>query len=159
LRPNHKRLINLLRNIRKIPKIKKVFVQSGIRYDLINQDKEYGDMYLKEIAANHVSGQMKIVPEHTEPKVLKLMGKPDKETLLDFKQKFENMSKISGKQQFLTYYMIAVHPGCSEADMTAMKNFTSSRLRLSPEQVQIFTPTPSTYSTLMYYTEIWTRGL
>jgi len=85
LKPNHKRLINLLRNIRKIPKIKKVFVQSGIRYDLINQDKEYGDMYLKEIAANHVSGQMKIAPEHTETKVLKLMGKPDKETLLGFK--------------------------------------------------------------------------
>jgi uncharacterized radical SAM protein YgiQ len=159
LKPNHKRLINLLRNIRKIPKIKKVFVQSGIRYDLINQDKEYGDMYLKEIAANHVSGQMKIAPEHTETKVLKLMGKPDKETLLGFKQKFENMSKISGKQQFLTYYMIAAHPGCSEADMTAMKNFASSRLRLNPEQVQIFTPTPSTYSTLMYYTEMdpWTR--
>ena len=159
LKPNHKRLINLLRNIRKIPKVKKVFVQSGIRYDLINGDKEYGDMYLKEIAANHVSGQMKIAPEHTEPKVLKLMGKPDKETLLGFKQKFENMSKISGKQQFLTYYMIAAHPGCSEADMTAMKHFASSRLRLNPEQVQIFTPTPSTYSTLMYYTEMdpWTR--
>lgn len=159
LRPNHKRLINLLRNIRKIPKIKKVFVQSGIRYDLINEDKEYGDMYLREIAANHVSGQMKIAPEHTEPKVLRLMGKPDKETLLNFKQKFENMSKMSGKQQFLTYYMIAAHPGCSEADMTAMKNFASSRLRLNPEQVQIFTPTPSTYSTLMYYTEMdpWTR--
>jgi uncharacterized radical SAM protein YgiQ len=159
LKPNHKRLINLLRNIRKIPKVKKVFVQSGIRYDLINQDKEFGDMYLKEIAANHVSGQMKIAPEHTETKVLKLMGKPDKETLLSFKQKFENMSKISGKQQFLTYYMIAAHPGCSEADMTAMKQFASSRLRLNPEQVQIFTPTPSTYSTLMYYTEMdpWTR--
>ena len=81
---------------------------------------------------------MKIAPEHTEPKVLRLMGKPDKETLLGFKQKFENMSKLSGKQQFLTYYMIAAHPGCSEADMTAMKQFASSRLRLNPEQVQIF---------------------
>jgi radical SAM superfamily enzyme YgiQ (UPF0313 family) len=69
------------------------------------------------------------------------------------------MSKHIGKQQFLTYYMIAAHPGCNENDMTAMKNFASSRLRLSPEQVQIFTPTPSTYSTLMYYTQMnpWTR--
>lgn len=159
LKPNHKRLISLLRNIRKVPNVKKVFIQSGIRYDLIDNDKEFGETYLKEVVSNHISGQMKIAPEHTEPKVLNLMGKPDKQTLLNFKQKFENISKHSGKQQFLTYYMIAAHPGCTENDMMAMKNFASSKLKLTPEQVQIFTPTPSTYSTLMYYTEMnpWTR--
>ena len=159
LKPTHERLINLLRKIRKIPKIKKAFVQSGIRYDLINEDKKFGDIYLKEIVENHISGQMKIAPEHTEPKVLKLMGKPDKKTLLDFKSKFETLNQTTGKKQFLTYYMIAAHPGCNEDDMKAMKNFANSHLKLNPEQVQIFTPTPSTYSTLMYYTEMdpWTR--
>ncbi len=159
LKPNHKRLIALLRNIRKIPNVKKVLIQSGIRYDLINEDKEFGEAYLRDVVSHHVGGQMKIAPEHTEPKVLRLMGKPDKQTLLGFKQKFENINKNSGKQQFLTYYMIAAHPGCDENDMIAMKNFASSRLRLNPEQVQIFTPTPSTYSTLMYYTQMdpWTR--
>lgn len=159
LKPDHERLINLLRKIRQIPKVKKAFVQSGIRYDLINADKEFGETYLKEVVEHHISGQMKIAPEHTEPKVLKYLGKPDKQTLLDFKAKFEKMNKASGKSQFLTYYMIAAHPGCEENDMTAMKNFTSSHLRLNPEQVQVFTPTPSTYSTLMYYTEMdpWTR--
>jgi uncharacterized radical SAM protein YgiQ len=159
LKPTHEKLINLLRQIRKIPKVKKAFVQSGIRYDLINEDARFGNVYLKEIVENHISGQMKIAPEHSEPKVLKLMGKPDKKTLLDFKEKFESLNQETGKKQFLTYYMIAAHPGCDENDMNAMKKFANSHLNLNPEQVQIFTPTPSTYSTLMYYTEMnpWTR--
>ena len=159
LKPTHEKLINLLRQIRKIPKVKKAFVQSGIRYDLINEDARFGNVYLKEIVENHISGQMKIAPEHSEPKVLKLMGKPDKKTLLDFKEKFESLNQETGKKQFLTYYMIAAHPGCDENDMNAMKKFANSHLNLNPEHVQIFTPTPSTYSTLMYYTEMnpWTR--
>jgi len=158
LKPNHKRQIDLLRKIRGIKGIKKVFVNSGIRYDLINQDKVYGDEYLKEIVEHHVSGQMKIAPEHSEEKILSLMGKPDKNTLLAFKKKFDDLNKQLGKKQFLTYYMIAAHPGCSEEDMKKLKDFANKELRLSPEQVQIFTPTPSTYSTLMYYTGLnpWT---
>jgi uncharacterized radical SAM protein YgiQ len=154
LKPNHKRNITLLQNIRKIPTVKKVFVNSGIRYDLINEDKFYGDEYLKEIVTHHVSGQMKIAPEHSETKVLKMMGKPSKEVLKDFKAKFEMLNKQSGKKQFLTYYMIAAHPGSTEKDMKDLKDFANSDLKLNPEQVQIFTPTPSTYSTLMYYTEL-----
>jgi uncharacterized radical SAM protein YgiQ len=159
LKPSHKKNIILLQDIRKIDKIKKVFVNSGIRYDLIDQDKEYGEEYLKEIVNHHVSGQMKIAPEHSEQKILKLMGKPDKETLLSFKRKFEQLTQKAGKKQFLTYYMIAAHPGCSESDMKRLKEFASKDLRLNPEQIQIFTPTPSTYSTLMYYTEKdpWTK--
>ncbi len=158
LKPNHKRQIELLRKIRGIKGIKKVFVNSGIRYDLINEDKEYGQTYLKEIVEHHVSGQMKIAPEHSEEKILSLMGKPDKKTLLDFKKKFDDLNKQLGKKQFLTYYMIAAHPGCTEEDMKKLKDFANRELRLSPEQVQIFTPTPSTYSTLMYYTGLnpWT---
>jgi uncharacterized radical SAM protein YgiQ len=134
--------------------VKKVFVASGIRYDMVLDDKLYGDEYLKEIVQHHTSGQLKIAPEHSEDKVLNLMGKPGKRYLTDFKNKFYHYSKEVGKNQFLTYYMIAAHPGCTENDMHKLKEFASEKLAISPEQVQIFTPTPSTYSTLMYYTEI-----
>ena len=154
LKPNHQRNIQLLRDIRAIPGVKKAFVNSGIRYDLIEQDKEHGATYLKEIVGHHVSGQMKIAPEHSETKILKLMGKPDKEVLKDFKKSFEKLNAKSGKKQFLTYYMIAAHPGSTEKDMKDLKDFANQDLKLSPEQIQIFTPTPSTYSTLMYYAEL-----
>ncbi|MEA2049507.1 MAG: YgiQ family radical SAM protein, partial [Campylobacterota bacterium] len=159
LKPNHKRNINLLQDIRNTPGVKKVFVNSGIRYDLINEDKHYGKEYLKEIVSHHVSGQMKIAPEHSESKVLKYMGKPNKKVLTDFKQNFEELNKQSGKKQFLTYYMIAAHPGSTQKDMEDLKTFANADLKLNPEQVQVFTPTPSTYSTLMYYTELdpWTK--
>lgn len=158
LKPNHKRQIDLLREIRNTKGVKKVFVNSGIRYDLINEDKLYGQEYLKEIVTHHVSGQMKIAPEHSEEKILSLMGKPNKKTLLEFKAKFDTLNKQLGKKQFLTYYMIAAHPGSSQEDMNKLKEFANKELKLSPEQVQIFTPTPSTYSTLMYYTGLnpWT---
>ncbi|MEA3554097.1 MAG: YgiQ family radical SAM protein, partial [Campylobacterota bacterium] len=149
LRPNHKRNITLLQNIRKMDGVKKVFVNSGIRYDLINEDKYYGKEYLKEIVDHHVSGQMKIAPEHSESKVLKYMGKPDKKVLTDFKQNFTDLNKKNGKKQFLTYYMIAAHPGSTQKDMEDLKQFANADLKLNPEQVQVFTPTPSTYSTLM----------
>jgi len=159
LKPNHKRNITLLQNIRKMDGVKKVFVNSGIRYDLINEDEHYGKEYLKEIVDHHISGQMKIAPEHSESKVLKYMGKPDKKVLTDFKQNFEDLNKKNGKKQFLTYYMIAAHPGSTQKDMEDLKQFANADLKLNPEQVQVFTPTPSTYSTLMYYTELdpWTR--
>ncbi len=154
LRPTHKPQIDLLKKLRKLNGIKKVFVASGIRYDMVLDDKQYGDEYLKEIVQHHTSGQMKIAPEHSEDKVLDLMGKPGKRYLTEFRDKFYQYSKEVGKNQFLTYYMIAAHPGCTEKDMHKLKEFTSEKLSISPEQVQVFTPTPSTYSTLMYYTEI-----
>jgi len=154
LKPNHQRNIQLLKDIRQVPGVKKVFVNSGIRYDLIEQDKQHGEEYLKEIVTHHVSGQMKIAPEHSETKILKLMGKPSKDVLKDFKRSFETLNAKSGKKQFLTYYMIAAHPGCTEKDMKDLKDFANQDLKLNPEQIQIFTPTPSTYSTLMYYTEL-----
>ena len=159
LKPDHSNQISLLSKIRKIDGVKKAFVNSGIRYDLINEDKKHGDRYLNDIVKHHVSGQMKIAPEHTEDGVLKLMGKPNKRTLLDFKKKFEILNKKSGKNQFLTYYLIAAHPGSQMDDMQSLKEFTNKNLKLNPEQVQVFIPTPSTYSTLMYYTEMdpWSR--
>ncbi len=156
---DHKPQIDLLRQIRKLEGVKKVFVASGIRYDMVLCDQQHGDQYLREVVNHHVSGQMKVAPEHTEENVLGHMGKPGGETLLKFKNKFDQLSKEAGKPQFLTYYMIAAHPGCTERDMAALKRFSSQKLHVNPEQVQIFTPTPSTYSSLMYYTELdpWTR--
>lgn len=154
LKVNHKKQVNLLNKLREIKDIKKVFVASGIRYDLILDDSRCGQKYLEDIVENHVSGQMKIAPEHTEDKVLNLMGKQGKKNLSEFKDRFYKINKKLGKKQFLTYYLIAAHPGCNEKDMLDLKRFAQSELRVSPEQVQVFTPTPSTYSTLMYYTEI-----
>ena len=103
---------------------------------------------------DHVSGQLKIAPEHNNEKVLQMMGKPGTESLSEFVTLFNNLTKSAGKEQYLTYYFIAAHPGCNENDMKKLKAFTSRNLKINPEQVQIFTPTPSTYSTLMYYTGI-----
>ncbi len=149
---SHIRQIELLKKIRKIPGIKKVFVASGIRYDLILNDRKFGLAYLDEIVKHHISGQMKIAPEHTEEKVLKLMGKPGRKQLRDFRDLFDKLNQKAGKKQFLTYYLIAAHPGCDRNDMLKLKEYASKELQLRPEQVQIFTPLPSTYSALMYYT-------
>ena len=148
----HNRQKDLLERLRAIPGIKKAFVSSGIRHDLVCADKDYGDAYLKELAEHHVSGQMKLAPEHTDQGVLNKMGKVGNATLLEFRDRFLKISREKGKKQFLTYYFLAAHPGCTEMDMKRLKSFVNKNLKLGPEQVQIFTPTPSTYSTLMYYT-------
>ena len=97
---------------------------------------------------------MKVAPEHTQDHELRRMGKPGKRILLQFRDLFYKLTKAAHRKQFLTYYLIAAHPGCTERDMQALKRFASRHLRINPKQVQIFTPTPSTYSSLMYYTEL-----
>ncbi|MBA7576075.1 hypothetical protein ES708_17912 [subsurface metagenome] len=154
LKVNHKRQMEILKKIRQIEGVKKVFVASGIRYDMLLGDQKYGEKYLRELIKHHISGQLKIAPEHTENNVLEKMGKPDRGYLKKFRDKFLQINKEQKKKQFLTYYLIAAHPGCRERDMYRLKEYTSKELKLNPEQVQIFTPTPSTYSTLMYYNEI-----
>ena len=146
---NYRPIIDVLRRVRALPGVKKVFVASGIRYDMALTDE-----YLRELVTHHVSGQLKVAPEHTNDSVLVRMGKPGTASLLQFKKKFDELSRAAGKPQFLTYYMVAAHPGCTDEDMVELKRFTSEKLQINPEQVQIFTPTPSTYSTLMYYTEM-----
>ena len=152
LKADHHHQLELLTKTRLIEGVKKVFVASGIRYDLLLSDRKYGEQYLREVVEHHVSGQMKVAPEHTEKGVLEKMGKPGAELLLQFKELFDRMTRKVGKKQFLTYYLIAAHPGCTEEDMQHLKRFTSQRLKMNPEQVQIFVPAPSTYSSLMYYT-------
>ena len=154
MKPDHSRNINLLRQVREVPGVRKAFVASGVRYDLITADKEHGYDYLKEMVKHHISGQMKVAPEHTQQHVLELMGKPGKQTLIDFKKLYDKLNAEEGKQQFLTYYLIAAHPGCEEKDMHELKRFTKEELQMNPEQAQVFTPTPGTYSAVMYYTEM-----
>ncbi len=181
LKPDHSKQIGLLEKIRKIKGIKRVFVASGIRYDLMFADKKFGMKYLETIVKEHVSGQLKVAPEHIQPHLLELMGKSDNSYLLDnsnlivnttrnkskssvshlsdnsalleFKKRFDALSQKVDKRQFLTYYLMAAHPGCTLDDMRQLKKFVHQKLHITPEQIQIFTPTPSTYSTLMYYTE------
>ncbi|MFH1948842.1 MAG: YgiQ family radical SAM protein [Pseudomonadota bacterium] len=154
MKVDHSRNINLLRQVREVPGVRKAFVASGVRYDLINADKKHGYEYLKEMVKHHISGQMKVAPEHTQQHVLELMGKPGKQELIDFKHLYDKLNKEEGKNQFLTYYLIAAHPGCDEKDMHELKRFTRDELQMNPEQAQVFTPTPGTYSAVMYYTEM-----
>lgn len=154
MKPNHARVINMNKKIRQMDGVKKAFVSSGIRYDLITEDKAFGYDYLKSLVNHHISGQMKVAPEHTEQHVLDLMGKPGKQTLIDFKKLYDKLNREAGKKQFLTYYLIAAHPGCEEKDMHELKRFTTQELKMNPEQAQVFTPTPGTYSAVMYYTEM-----
>ncbi|MBW1615623.1 MAG: YgiQ family radical SAM protein [Deltaproteobacteria bacterium] len=154
LNPSHKKQIDLLKKLEKIKGIKKIFIASGIRHDLILADKKYGEKYLKQIIKNHISGQMKIAPEHIEDKILALIGKPNKQCLIDFVNLFYKYTKQAQKKLYLTYYFMAALPACAENDMKKLKTFISSKLKTNPEQIQIFTPTPSTYATLSYYTEI-----
>jgi len=154
MKPDHTRVIGMMKQVRNIDGIKKAFVASGIRYDLITEDKRKGYSYLKELVEHHISGQMKVAPEHTQQHVLDLMGKPGKQTLIDFKRLYDKLNKDMGKKQYLTYYLIAAHPGCEEKDMHELKRFTTEELKMNPEQAQVFTPTPGTYSAVMYYTEM-----
>jgi uncharacterized radical SAM protein YgiQ len=151
---DHSAHLDLLRRVRALPGVKKVFVASGLRYDMILDDAAAGEDYLTELVAHHVSGQLKVAPEHTEERVLRAMGKPGTEALLTFRERFMQATAAAGLPQFLTYYLIAAHPGCTERDMVALRRFATEELGVRPEQVQIFTPTPSTYASVMYHTEL-----
>ncbi|MFA6431667.1 MAG: DUF3362 domain-containing protein, partial [Candidatus Margulisiibacteriota bacterium] len=139
--------IKLLREIRDLPGIKKVFIGSGIRYDLALLDGEY----IEELVKNHVSGQLSVAPEHICEEVLLLMGKPRIGKFIEFKDKFMQLSKKHGKKQFIIPYFISSHPGSTLQHALELALFLNkNNIRL--EQVQNFTPTPMTISTCMYYT-------
>ncbi|MDT8273198.1 MAG: YgiQ family radical SAM protein, partial [Desulfomonilia bacterium] len=140
--------------LRDIPGIHRVFVASGIRHDLVLADRSHGEHYLEELIRHHVSGQMKIAPEHCSDHVLSLMGKPGTRSLKEFRDAFFRLTNIAGKNQFLTYYLMAAYPGCTLEDMEALHAYVKKVLKINPEQVQIFTPTPSTYASLIYHTGI-----
>lgn len=148
----------LLGELSSIPGVRRVFVNSGIRYDMIVADKAHGQEYLDAIVADHVSGQMKVAPEHVSDDVLRLMGKPGRRTLEEFRSMFAESLSRCGKEEYLTYYFMAAHPGCTEDHMRELAAYCRGTLRIHPEQVQVFTPTPSSYSTAMYRTSKDRRG-
>ena len=149
---DHSKQMALLKKISEIPGVKKVMVASGIRHDMIVFDRVNGQKYVDQLVGNHVSGQLKIAPEHVSSHVLELMNKPGPDVLIEFKKMFDSSNKEQGKDQYLTYYLMAAHPGCYQEDMEELYRFVHKELKTNPEQVQIFTPTPSTVSTMMYHT-------
>ena len=148
---DHKDYIKLLRKLREIPKVKKVFIRSGIRFDYLLEDKN--DDFFRELVEHHVSGQLKVAPEHCSDSVLDKMGKPHIETYRRFVNKFYKITKQVGKEQYLVPYLMSSHPGCKMSDAIELALFLKQN-KMRPEQVQDFYPTPGTISTCMYYTEL-----
>lgn len=148
---DHSDYLSLLRQIRKLPGVKKVFIRSGIRYDYLLQDKKPD--FMRELCQHHVSGQLKVAPEHVSDKVLRLMGKPGRATYDRFREAFASMNCQLSKEQYLVPYFISSHPGSSLNDAVILAEYLRD-IGHSPEQVQDFIPTPGSLSTAMYYSEI-----
>ena len=146
---NHKPLTKLYRRVRKLPGIKRVFIASGLRYDLAVRDPEY----IKELVTHHVGGRLKIAPEHTEDNTLSKMMKPGIGSYYQFKKLFERYSKQAGKQQYLIPYFISSHPGTSDEDMLNLALWLK-RNEFKPDQVQAFIPTPMAIASAMYHSEL-----
>ena len=149
LEVDHTEYLDILRDIRRIKGVKKVFIRSGIRYDYLIEDKN--DEFMRELIAEHVSGQLKVAPEHCSAAVLDLMGKPHIEAYKKFQDKFYRITGQVGKEQYLVPYLMSSHPGSTLNDAVELALFLKS-LKMRPEQVQDFYPTPGTISTCMFYT-------
>lgn len=149
LKADHKDYLSLLRKLRKLPKVKKVFIRSGIRFDYLLADSER--TFLKELCEHHVSGQLKVAPEHISDKVLQKMGKPEVAVYNRFVNEYKKMNEKLGKKQYLVPYLMSSHPGSTLQEAVELAEFLRD-LGYMPEQVQDFYPTPSTISTCMYYT-------
>ena len=151
LKVDHSEYLHMLRKLRAVPKVKKVFIRSGIRYDYLMQDTD--DSFFKELVQHHVSGQLKVAPEHCSANVLDHMGKPHIEAYKAFQKRFYQITKSVGKEQYLVPYLMSSHPGSTLKDAVALALFLKQE-NLRPEQVQDFYPTPGTISTCMFYTEL-----
>ena len=151
LDPDHSEYLALLRRLREIPGIKKVFVRSGIRYDYMLEDKN--DAFFRELVEHHISGQLKVAPEHCIDSVLDYMGKPHIGVYEEFMDKYRRMNDRYSKNQYIVPYLMSSHPGCTLQDAVALAEYLNEKGR-QPEQVQDFYPTPGTVSTCMYYTGI-----
>lgn len=153
---DHQDYIALLRKLRKLENVKKVFIRSGIRFDYLLADKD--KTFLKELCEHHISGQLKVAPEHCVNSVLDKMGKPNFEVYLKFAEEYKKMNEKLKKQQYLVSYYISSHPGCTLKDAIKLAEYLNS-IHYMPKQVQDFYPTPGTISTCMYYTGIDPRTM
>lgn len=152
LKANHDDYLSLLREIRELPGIKKVFVRSGLRYDYLMAADNYEE-FLQELCQHHISGQLKVAPEHVSAKVTGLMGKQGKDVYLKFMKAYQRINKMLGKEQYLVPYFMSSHPGSGIKEAVELAEFLRD-LGYHPEQVQDFIPTPGSLSTCMYYTGI-----
>lgn len=153
---DHSEYLNLLRKLREIPEVKKVFIRSGIRYDYLMLDKN--DDFFMELCEHHVSGQLKVAPEHVVDRVLQRMGKPSRKVYDAFVRKFYEINRKVGKEQYLVPYMISSHPGSDLKAAVELAEYLRD-LGYMPEQVQDFYPTPGTLSTCMFHTGIDPRNM
>ncbi len=151
LKANHVEYLDILRTVRCLPKVKKVFIRSGIRYDYLLEDKD--DTFFKELVENHVSGQLKVAPEHCSASVLDKMGKPHIEAYIEFSKRYFRYTGQVNKEQYLVPYLMSSHPGSTLDDAIELACFLKKN-HIKPEQVQDFYPTPGTISTCMFYTEL-----
>lgn len=151
LEADHTDYLELLRKLRDVPGVKKVFIRSGIRFDYVNADTS--PAFLDELAKYHVSGQLRVAPEHVSDEVLYYMGKPEHTVYQQFLKKFEKANAKSGKKQYVVPYLMSSHPGCTLKEAVKLAEYVRD-MGFTPEQVQDFYPTPSTMSTCMYYTGI-----
>lgn len=149
LNVDHSEYLDILRSVRNIKGVKKVFIRSGIRYDYLLQDKD--DTFFRELVENHVSGQLKVAPEHCSAAVLDKMGKPHIETYIDFSRRYFKYTGDVHKEQYLVPYLMSSHPGSTLDDAVELALFLKKN-HIRPEQVQDFYPTPGTISTCMFYT-------
>lgn len=149
LKADHRKYVRILKKLRQIPGVKKVFIRSGIRFDYVMADRD--DTFMKELIAHHISGQLRVAPEHVSEHVLRCMGKPSHKVYESFLEKFEVYNRKSGKKQYVLPYFISSHPGCSLKDAVELAEYIRD-MGFMPEQAQDFYPTPSTVSTCMYYT-------
>ncbi|MDO5601257.1 MAG: YgiQ family radical SAM protein [Oscillospiraceae bacterium] len=146
---DHSEYLDILRAVRSLPRVKKVFIRSGIRYDYLIWDKD--DAFFRELVKHHVSGQLKVAPEHCAPNTLRYMGKPPAEVFDKFCDKFYALTKQAGKKQYLVPYLMSSHPGSTLKDAVTLAEYLWKH-KMKPEQVQDFYPTPGTVSTCMFYT-------
>ena len=151
LRADHSEYIRLLEAVENVDGVKKVFIRSGIRFDYMLADKS--DAFFRKLVRDHVSGQLKVAPEHCAPNALMMMGKPPVEVYDKFREKYASLSEECGKKQYIVPYLMSSHPGCTMDDAARLALYTK-KIGLAPEQVQDFYPTPGTPSTVMYYTGI-----
>ncbi len=151
LKVDHTEYLRLVEKIEEIPRVKKVFIRSGIRFDYLMLDKN--DAFFRKLVRDNVSGQLKVAPEHCDAAVLDKMGKPHIETYLKFQKKFYDITKGMGKEQYLVPYLMSSHPGSTLRAAISLALFLKSQ-HIRPEQVQDFYPTPGTISTCMFYTEM-----
>ena len=156
LKVDHKDYLKLLRKLRELPNVKKVFIRSGIRFDYLMADKD--DMFFRELCEHHVSGQLKVAPEHISDAVLQKMGKPENRVYEAFTEKYKKINQKLGKNQFLVPYLMSSHPGSTMKEAVELAEYLRD-LGYMPEQVQDFYPTPSTISTCMYYTGVDPRTM